>query len=322
MLFSYYAVSTWKGENAMNRFQYREAQSVEEAVALMSQEEGGCVIAGSTDVLMRWRQGTCKPQYVLNIKRIAGLDEVSFSPATGLRLGALVKVRSLELHPQIRAYYPALTQAATAFAGVQIRNLATVGGNVCNASPAGDTLPALLAYGAECHLLGSNGARVVPLQDFFLGPGQTVLQPTELLVALHVPTPGPHSGALYIKHSPRHTMDIATVGVVSVVTLATADGVCQQARIALGAVAPTVIRAEAAESLLLGQTINTEHIDQAAQAAADAVHPIDDIRGTAMHRRAIVAPLVRRTLKIANQMAQGTSFSFENQRALAVEVAF
>lgn len=306
----------------MNRFEYREAQTVEEAVTLMSQEEGARVIAGSTDVLVRWRQGLWKPRYVLNIKGIPGLGEVRYSPETGLSLGALVKVRALERDPLVRAHYPALTQAATAFAGVQIRNLATVGGNVCNASPAGDTLPALLAYGAECRLVGPGGERTLPLQDFFQGPGQTALQPAELLVELRLPPPPPRTGALYIKHSPRSSMDIATASAASIVTLAEQNGVCQEVRIALGAVAPTVIRAEAAEGLLLGQETTSERLEQAAQAAAGAVNPIDDIRGTAAHRRNIVTPLVRRTLQVAVQMAQGHAFPFETQRGLAVEAIF
>lgn len=304
----------------MNRFEYREARTIDEAVETLSRDDGGRLLAGTTDFLIRWRQGAWKPRYVLNIKRIPGLNEVHFSPDEGLRLGTLVNIRTLEQHPLIRQHYPVLTQAANAFAGVQIRNLATVGGNVCNASPAGDTLPALLAYGAVCHLAGPSGMREVPLAEFFRGPSQTELQPAELLVELRLPPPLPRTGALYIKHSPRSTMDIATAGVASVVSL---EGeVCQQVRIVLGAVAPTVIRASEAEALLTGHTPSAERLQQAAQAAVAAASPIDDIRGTASHRRAIVAPLVQRTLHYAVQMAQGANLSFETQRGLAVEAVF
>ena len=306
----------------MNRFEYREAQTVQEAVEMMRQEEGARIVAGATDVLIRWRQGAWKPRYVLNIKRIAGLDEVSYSLDSGLSLGTLVTIRTLERHPLIQEHYPALAQAAMAFAGVQIRNLATVGGNVCNASPAGDTLPALLAYGAECRIAGPEGERRVPLEQFCLGPGQTALQPAELLVALRLPPPPPRAGALYIKHSPRSTMDIATVGVASVVALGEQPGVCQEVKIVLGAVAPTVIRATAAEALLRGQSVDAERLQQVAHAAAQAANPIDDIRGTAAHRRAVVAPLVQRTLHYAVQMAQGSRLPFQMQRGLAVEAVF
>ena len=147
----------------MNRFEYLEARTLPEAIAVLGQDEGTRIVAGATDFLVRWRQGLWKPRAVLNIKRIPGLEGVSYSPETGLSLGSLVTIRTLELHPLIREHYAALSQAAATFAGVQIRNLATVGGNVCNASPAGDTLPALLAYGTECRLMGSGGERGVPL---------------------------------------------------------------------------------------------------------------------------------------------------------------
>jgi carbon-monoxide dehydrogenase medium subunit len=306
----------------MNRFEYLEATTLPEAVSLLGQYAGTRIVAGATDTLIRWRQGLWKPPYVLSIKRIPGLDGINYSPTTGLSLGTLVTVRTLELHPLIRQHYPALTQAATTFAGVQIRNLATVGGNVCNASPAGDTLPALVAYGAECRLIGPQGERLIPLDSFLLGPGRTALQPGELLAELRLPPQLPTSGALYIKHSPRSAMDIAAVGVAAVVALEKEDGVCLDVSIALGAVAPTVIRASAAEALLRGQRPDAELLQRAARAAMEGARPIDDIRGTAQHRRAIVTSLARRTLHYAVQMAQNGSLPFQAQRGLAVEALF
>lgn len=306
----------------MNRFAYREAHTVPEALAILRQDEGGRLIAGATDTLIRWRQGAWKPRYVLSIKRIPGLEALSYSPVTGLSLGPLVTVRTLERHPLVQQHYPALAQAAAAFAGVQIRNLATVGGNLCNASPAGDTLPALLAYGAECRIAGANGERLVPLADFLLGPGRTALQAAEMLVGLRLPPAPGYAGGLYIKHSPRSTMDIATVGVAVVLTLSAPDGVCEDARITLGAVAPTVVRAPAAERVLLGQRLDAARLAQAAQAVLATARPIDDIRGSAAHRRRVVVPLVQRALHYATQMAQGTPLSIAQQRRLAVEAAF
>jgi carbon-monoxide dehydrogenase medium subunit len=306
----------------MNRFEYLEARTVPEAIALLGQDEGTRIVAGATDFLVRWRQGLWKPRSVLSIQRISGLDSVSYSPANGLSLGTLVTIRTLERHPLIQEHYPALSQAATTFAGVQIRNLATVGGNVCNASPAGDTLPALIAYGAECRLIGPEGERLVPLESFLLGPGRTALRPAELLAELHLPPQPSPTGALYIKHSPRSAMDISAVGVAAVVTLESRDGVCREVRIALGAVASTVLRARSAEALLRGQHPDAARIQQAARAAIEDARPIDDIRGTARHRRAIVEALTKRTLRSAVEMAQGTSFPFRTQRALAVEAMF
>jgi len=303
----------------MNRFEYLEARTLPEAIALLGQDDGTRIVAGATDFLVRWRQGAWKPRAVLSIQRIPGLDRVDYMPASGLSLGSLVTIRTLELHPLIQQHYPALSQAAATFAGVQIRNLATVGGNICNASPSGDTLPALIAYGAECRLIGPEGERLVPLESFFLGPGRTALRPAEILIELRLPPPPPHTGALYIKHSPRSAMDISTVGVASVVTLAGQDDVCREVRITLGAVAPMVIRAKSAEALLCGQRLEAGLIQQAARAATEDARPIDDIRGTARHRRAIVEALTGRTLRSAIQMAQGVSFPFQTQRALAVE---
>ena len=303
----------------MNRFEYMEARTLPEAITALGQNEGTRIVAGATDFLVRWRQGLWKPRSVLSIQHIPGLDGVNYIPATGLSLGSLVSIRTLELHPLIQQYYPALSQAAATFAGVQIRNLATVGGNICNASPSGDTLPALIACGAECRLIGPEGERLVPLESFFLGPGRTALRPAEILIELHLPPPLPHTGALYIKHSPRSAMDISTVGVASVVTLAGQDGICREVQITLGAVAPTVIRAKSAEALLCGQRLEAGLIQQAARAATEDARPIDDIRGTARHRRAIVEALTGRTLRSAIQMAQGVSLPFQTQRALAVE---
>jgi carbon-monoxide dehydrogenase medium subunit len=303
----------------MNRFEYLAARTLPEAIAWLGQDDGTRIVAGATDFLVRWRQGAWKPRAVLSIQRIPGLDRIDYSPATGLCLGPLVSIRTLEIHPLIRQYYPALSQAAATFAGVQIRNLATVGGNVCNASPAGDSLPALIAYGAECRLIGPEGERPVPLENFLQGPGRTALRPAELLMDLHLPPPPPHTGALYTKHSPRSAMDIATVGVASVVTLDGGDGVCREVRIALGSVAPTVLRARSAETLLRGRPLEAGLIQQAARAAAEEARPIDDIRGTARHRRAIVESLTGRSLRMAMQMAQGANFPFRTQRALAVE---
>jgi aerobic carbon-monoxide dehydrogenase medium subunit len=303
----------------MNRFEYLEARTLPEAIAMLAQDERTRIVAGATDFLVRWRQGLWKPRAVLSIQRIPELDRIDYSPATGLGLGPLVTIRTLERHPLIQQHYPALSQAATTFAGVQIRNLATVGGNICNASPAGDSLPALLAYEAECRLIGPEGERLIPLESFVLGPGRTALQPAEILTELHLPPPQPHTGGLYIKHSPRSAMDISTVGVASVVTLEGGNGVCREVRIALGAVAPTVLRARAAEGLLRGQRLEAGLIQEAARAAMEEASPIDDLRGTARHRRAIVEALTGRTLRSALQMAQGTSLPFRTQRALAVE---
>ena len=304
----------------MAGFEYLEARTLRQAISLAERYGGQArIVAGTTDFLVRWRQGTWTPQYVIDIGKVPGLGRLSFSARNGLRLGTLVTLRALETHTVVRQRYPALSAAASAFAGVQVRNLATVGGNVCNASPAGDTLPALLAFDARCRIVGPGGERWVYLEKFFTGPGATILQPGEVLAELRLPPPLRNTGSLYIKHSPRGAMDIATVGVASVISLRDRGRVCQDVRIALGAVAPTPIRAFSAEDVLRGQSITDKLLETAAREAQRCAAPIDDVRGSAGHRRGMVGILVKRTLEQAVSMGKTGPIPFEQQRRLAVE---
>lgn len=314
----------------MPRFEYLEPRTLRQAMAMLQRHGTQArIVAGSTDFLVRWRLGAWKPQYVVDIQHVPGLDRLSYSPRNGLRLGALARVRALETHPAVRQRYPALAAAAASFAGVQVRNLATVGGNVCNASPAGDTLPALLAFDAQCRIVGPDGERWLPLEQFFLGPGRTALQPAEILAELRLPPPLPNTGSLYIKHSPRGAMDIATVGVAAVVSLQDRGRVCRDVKIALGAVAPTPIRGYSAEAMLKGQVIQpvgarqaSSLLERVAQEAQRLSRPIDDVRASAAYRKEIVGALALRTLERAVEMARGVDMPFEVQRRLAVQAAF
>jgi carbon-monoxide dehydrogenase medium subunit len=307
----------------MKRFEYLEARTVRQAISMLQRYgENARIVAGSTDFLVRWRQGVWNPEHVINIQRVAGLSRITYSSRNGLRMGALVTVRALEQHPTVRRRYPALAAAAASFAGVQVRNLATVGGNICNASPSGDMIPALLVFDAQCRITGPEGDRWVALDQFFTGPGRTVLQSDELLAEIRVPPPAPNTGSHFIKHSPRGAMDIATVGVASLVSLDGRRGPCSQARIALGAVAPTPVRAYSAEDILRGQDISQDMVQSAATAAQNGVRPIDDIRGSAVHRKEIVGVLTRRTLEQALKTAASGPMTFEEQRRLTVQAAF
>jgi carbon-monoxide dehydrogenase medium subunit len=307
----------------MKRFEYLEARTVRQVISMLQRYgENARIVAGSTDFLVRWRAGVWNPDHVINIQRVAGLGRITYSSRNGLRIGALVTVQALEQHPMVRRRYPALAAAAASFAGVQVRNLATVGGNICNASPSGDTIPALLVFGAECRIAGPDGDRRVALDQFFTGPGQTVLRNDELLAEIRVPPPPPNTGSHYIKHSPRGAMDIATVGVASLVSLDERRGPCSEARIALGAVAPTPVRAYSAEDILRGHDLSQDLIQAAADSARDGVKPIDDIRGSAVHRKEIVGVLTRRTLEQALNSAATGPMTFEDQRRLTVQAAF
>ncbi len=307
----------------MARFDYLEPHTLRQARSMLQQHgDQARLVAGCTDFLVRWRLGVWNPRYVINLQHVPGLDRVGYSARSGLRLGALVTVQTLERDPAVREHYPALAAAATSFAGVQIRNLATVGGNVCNASPAGDTLPALLAFDTQCKIVGPEGERWVPLEQFFTGPGSTVVQPGEILTELRLPPPPRNSGSLYIKHSPRGAMDISTVGVATVVSLKDRGQVCDDVRIALGAVAPTPLRAYRAEDMLRGQTITPELIQAVAQEAQNIAAPIDDVRATGAYRKSVVGALALRTLEKSIEMAQGGDVPFEVQRRLAIQTAF
>ena len=307
----------------MRRFEYLEPHTLRQAIGMLQRHgQRARVVAGSTDFLVRWRAGFWHPDYVVNIQHIPGISRVSYGPRLGLRLGALVTIQTLEQHPAIRQHYPALAAAAASFAGVQVRNLATVGGNVCNASPSGDTLPALLAYGAECRLSGPEGTRSVQLDQLFRGPGQTVLAKDEILTEIRLPPSVRGTGSLYIKHSPRGAMDIATVGVASLVQVDQRTGQCTDARIALGAVAPTPLRAHSAEELLKGRPVDAESLREVANAAMAKATPIDDVRGTARYRREMVGVLTRRTLEHAAAAATGAPLPYEDHRRYAIQTAF
>ena len=306
----------------MARFDYLEPHSLDEALGMLEKHGSRArLAAGSTDFLVRWRTGAWRPEIVVCMQHVPGLDGLQFNDDDGLSIGAMVTVQEIEQNATVRARYPALAAGATAFAGVQVRNLATVVGNVCNASPAGDTLPALLAYDAQCRIVSSNGERWLPITEAFLGPGQTALAAGEIMTELRLPTPPPNSGGLYIKHSPRGAMDISAVGAASVVSIG-ADGTCSSVRIALGAVAPTPMRAFGAEGRLAGQAPTDDNVAEAARLAAQASRPIADVRSGAEYRRVIAQVLAERTLRHAADTAVGGVPDFGDIRRLAVQTAW
>ena len=282
----------------MKPFEYFAPRTLEEAIGLLSKFDGDArVVAGSTDLLLKMKAGKLAPKTMINIKRLPELRGLTQSPISNLQslisIGALTTLEEIRCSPLIREHYPALADAASTMASVQIRNLATVGGNLCNAAPSADLAPILMVLDAVARIAGPKGERRVPLEDFFTGPGATVLAPSELLVSLEVPPPAGLS--LYLKHSPREHMDIAVVGVG--LALQFQDGRCDSARVVLGAVAPVPLRARRAEAELTGSPLTPERIDRAAKVAAEESRPIDDVRGSAWYRRRMVAVLTRRGLE-------------------------
>jgi carbon-monoxide dehydrogenase medium subunit len=250
--------------------------------------------------LPQLKNALLKPRTVVDLSGVAPLKSL-LADKGGLRVGAAVSARALELDKRVRAGYTALAESGALIGSVQVRNLATVGGNLCNAAPSADMAPPLIALEAEAVIAGPKGQRRVPLADFFKGVRSTVLAADELLVELAIPAPGPRSGGQYLRHTPRRELDIAVVGVASQLTLS--DGVCRKARIALAAVAPVPLRATAAERALEGQPVTADRIAQAAELAVQAARPISDQRGSADFRRHLVRTLTRRTLTTALERA-------------------
>jgi len=262
------------------------------------------LLAGGTDLLPQMKNGVTTPKHVIDLTGVARVHLLESEAKAGLRIGSAVPARQVELDARVRNGYAAIADAAALIGSVQVRNLASVGGNLCNAAPSADMAPPLLALEAQAAIAGPKGERRVPLSDFFAGVRKTVLGPDELLVEIVTPPPGPRSGGSYIRHTPRRELDIAVVGVASQVTLS--NGVCAKARIALAAVAPTPIRATAAEAALEGKALTPELIDRAAELAVQSARPISDQRGSADFRRHLVRVLTRRTLTAAKQILSST----------------
>ena len=287
----------------MHRFEYCAPESLAEAISLLDRfGTSARVIAGGTDLLTALKERWERPSYVIGLGAIPGWSYIEHDDASGLRIGAGTTVREVETSPLVRTGYPAIASAAATLASIQIRNLATVAGNICRASPSADMPPSLLALNASVTLTGPAGERQLPLSQVFTGPGRTVLRPNELLTEIQVPAVRPHSGACYIKHSPRRAMDLATIGIAAALTLE--NGLCRFVGIALGAVAPTPRRAREAEAVLEGHEPVPALLEHAAQVAASESSPIGDVRGSAAYRREMVRVLTRRALAQALEMAR------------------
>jgi aerobic carbon-monoxide dehydrogenase medium subunit len=277
-------------------FECHEPSSITDAVALGARfGEEGRFLAGGTDLIIQMRRGRVAPRHVLSLHRVAGLDRIEVDGA--VRLGALVTHRSIERCPDFQGPLQALVEGAAVVGGHQIRNVATVGGNIVNASPAADVVPVLLALDATVTCLGPDGERTLALDGFLTGPGQTSRRPGELLASVRFGQLPPRSATAFLKAGRRKAMEIAVVCVAVRLTLDAAHARCQEARIALGAVAPTTMRARAAERVLEGQPLTDEVLRRAGRLAAGECGPIDDVRASARYRRLLVETLIPRALR-------------------------
>ncbi len=299
------ALAEIMGGETLQAFEYIPARSVNEVVSLLS--NGGDqvrILSGGTDLLVQLREGRREARLLVDIKRIPEVNELSYDPIVGLRLGAAVPCYRICGNPAIARAYPGLIDAVSLIGSVQIQGRASLGGNLCNASPAADSIPALIVHEAICVIAGPHGYREVPVENFCTAPGQTVLQRGEFLVSLHIPPPKSRFGASYLRFTPRNEMDIAVVGAGAAVVLDESRAFITSARIALGAVAPTPLFVPEAGEYLAGRRISAESIAEAAHIAQAAARPITDMRGTIAQRKHLSAVLTRRALERAIERAR------------------
>ena len=286
----------------MKRFAYLAPKTLSEALQMLADYPQAVPLAGGTDLLVQLKEGRRSLDALLSLKRVPEVRRLGQNG--GLRLGAAVTVGQTATDARIQQDFTALADGSGLIGSLQIRNMATVGGNLCNAAPSADTAPPLLVLAAQAVIASVRDERTVPLEQFFLGPGETILQPGELLKEIIVPELPPRSGSCYLRHTPRSWMDIAVVGVAAALTLAPDDTIAQ-VRLALGAVAPTPKRATAAEALLAGQTLSDDLLQTAGAAAAQEAEPIDDLRASVEFRRHLVNMLSQRALRAAWTRANG-----------------
>jgi carbon-monoxide dehydrogenase medium subunit len=286
-------------------FDYVIPRDLQEASALLATGNGSVrALQGGTDLIIRIRGGLVRPERVIDLKSLPGMRDIALKDDGWMVIGAACTMNQVGLHPLVRERYGVLSEGCNSVASYQLRNRATIGGNCCNASPAADTAPALLCLDGVVEIYGPGGARRVPINDFFTGPGRTVLQKGEFLTSIHLPAPGgPRAGA-YNKLGRTKIGDISLVGVAVHCTEA-ADGSIW--RIAIGAAGPTPLRAPDAEESLRADS-SPAGIARAADLASAATKPIDDIRGSAAYRRAMVRVLARRGIErvLAALRSEGT----------------
>ena len=289
----------------MRAIDYQAPTSLSEAVSIMAANgDRAYPLAGGTDLLVQLRGGRREADVVLDTKKIPELNGIKLDD-NGLQLGAAVPCYRIYQDAAVAAAYPGLIDAAGLIGSIQIQGRASIGGNLCNAAPSGDSIPPVITLGGEAHINGPNGWRTMPTEDFCTGPGRNALQNGELLVAIQLPAPAANSGTAYLRFIPRNEMDIAVAGVSSTVQLDASGQTIQSARIALASVGPTPILATAAGESLAGKAVSDEAIAEAGRLASEAATPITDMRGTIRQRHHLVDVLTRRTLNIAIRRARG-----------------
>lgn len=287
------------------KFDYHEPSTLEEALQLLSDLGGNAkVLAGGTDLLVRMKQKVDKPSHIISIARVPGLDAVIPRDSHGVTVGPGATAAALSRHELLQDRFTPVALAAGRLGAPMIRNRATIGGNLVNARPAADLSPACMVLNATLKLKSASREREVSVNEFFRGPGDADIEPNELLVAINMETPPPWSGGAYIKLGARKTLEISMVNVATLITLVSPDGPIADARIALGAVAPTPVRAYAAEEFLIGQQPSPELFQKAGEVGVGMCSPITDHRGTMEYRCLMIEVLIKRSLSQALERAR------------------
>jgi len=281
-------------------FEYIRPNSLCEAFELLQKKDGGIkILAGGTDLIIQIKRREITPTAVLDIKNIPELNRLEWDKNSGLHIGAAVPLNKLLGYAPLKEKFSLIAQACGVIGSMQIKNRGTVGGNICNAAPSADSAPALLCMNAKILLASSDETRSVDLQDFFTGPGKTSMRNGELVTGIEVPNPPDDSVGCYLRHTLREEMDISTAGVAVMLVFSPEKAEIKEARIALGAVAPTPMRARGAESVLAGKPLTVSAIEAASVKAAEEARPVTDLRASAEYRRELVKVLTRRALRIA-----------------------
>jgi carbon-monoxide dehydrogenase medium subunit len=288
----------------MTEIRYLAPQTLDEAIgAFAAAGSAGRILAGGTDLLVQMRAGVVRPGLIVDIKKISEMTGIEETVDGGFRVGAAVSGMELAEHPRFGKVWPGVLEAINLIGSKQVQGRASAGGNLCNGSPAGDSVPAMVAAGAIVTLQGPGGRRELPVEQVPASPGRTNLKPGEILVSFTLPPRPPGSSDAYLRMIPRTEMDIAVVGVG--VSLTLKGGVCTAARVGLGAVAPTVLLVEAAANALIGSRLEDAALEKAAAACSAACRPIDDKRGTIIYRTKVAGVLLKRTAAIAARRAGG-----------------
>ena len=288
----------------MTDIRYLAPTTLEEAIrAFAAAGSAARILAGGTDLLVQMRAGAVRPGLIVDIKKIAEMTAIEEVAGGGFRIGAAVPGAVLAEHPRFGKIWPGVLEAVNLIGSTQVQGRASAGGNLCNGSPSGDSVPAMVAAGATVTVQGPNGRREMPVEQVPAGPGRTHLLPGEILVSFTLPPPRPGSSDAYLRMIPRTEMDIAVVGCG--VSLTLKDGVCTAARVGLGAVAPTVLLVEPAAKALIGSRLDEAAVHAAANACSAACRPIDDKRGTIAYRTRVAGVLLKRTVAIAAKRAKG-----------------